>query len=149
MSREWHNGPPPHVGWWEASWCKNTGVWRWWDGKQWGDACAPEDSPEEAAKKAGIHAAYQENIEWTHHYPENARVPRIAPKKGEVMQPTMKLRILRKKVYCQATASTGYAPPVYKDTWQQWWEGRRRLEGLGPARCETIGEWRDVPIVTE
>ena len=35
--RIWHSGPPPHVGWWNASFdfVKGNNDWRWWDGKCW------------------------------------------------------------------------------------------------------------------
>jgi hypothetical protein len=27
----WHKGPPPHVGWWNASLFRESGIWRWWN----------------------------------------------------------------------------------------------------------------------
>lgn len=80
MSRKWHKGPPPHVGWWEASWNRNAGIWRWWDGYRWS---VHVDQHAQAAgalarKKVFVDA---DEIEWTHYYPKNARVPRIDPRK--------------------------------------------------------------------
>lgn len=31
----WRSGPPPEVGWWPASACKNPKCLRHWNGKKW------------------------------------------------------------------------------------------------------------------
>lgn len=82
MSRKWHKGPPPHVGWWEASWSRNTGVWRWWNGKNWGLDVSRSDGRLLIAEAALVKDAWQSSIEWTNYYPKNARVPRIDPRKA-------------------------------------------------------------------
>jgi hypothetical protein len=79
-TRKWHKGPPPHVGWWNASVNRFEDCWRWWDGKQWSKS-AWEDEPSRLAASASMMkqepVAYP--VEWTDYYPENARVPRINP----------------------------------------------------------------------
>lgn len=75
---EWHEGPPPHVGWWNASALKDCGVWRWWDGRQWSEAALNCRSAEEAAQAAAQPIEWPP-IRWTHYWPQNARVPRVDP----------------------------------------------------------------------
>lgn len=65
------------------------------------------------------------------------------------MQPTMKLRILRKEVYNPAAAMSSHAPPVFRDTWQQWWEGVAHTAQNGIVKEHVYGVWRDVPIEVE
>lgn len=82
MSRKWHKGPPPHVGWWNASFMKSHDCWRWWNGFFWSEPAWPEY----AAKYAQMAAKKKQEtnshpIQWTHYYPKNARVPRIDPRK--------------------------------------------------------------------
>lgn len=76
---EWHSGPPPHVGWWNASEVHDPDEWRWWDGKWWSIPQYPDD----LTKMAEVAATWPETlgtpIKWRHYYPENARVPRINP----------------------------------------------------------------------
>ena len=82
-SRTWHKGPPPHVGWWNASVAGDLTAWRWWNGEHWSIAAYKEDSllyVEDAAAKPG---GFWHQIEWTDYYPKNARVPRIDPSKGK------------------------------------------------------------------
>lgn len=81
MSRKWHKGPPPHVGWWEASWNRNTNVWRWWDGFEWSVHSNQHDNQYTACAWAHKKVLDGGSIEWTDYYPKNARVPRIDPRK--------------------------------------------------------------------
>ena len=80
--REWHSGPPPHVGWWNASQTKHNESWRWWNGSSWSMDVHQNDG----SAWAGGHAMWVETaeinaiIKWTDYWPENARVPRINPK---------------------------------------------------------------------
>jgi hypothetical protein len=81
MTPKWHKGPPPHIGWWNASvskYCK-TG-WRWWNGVYWSAASFPHNTIKEVAENAkiGIHHG-NEHIKWTTYWPKNARVPRVKP----------------------------------------------------------------------
>ena len=75
--RTWHSGPPPHVGWWNASNTRNPNIWRWWDGKNWSFGFRPHHLVEHA--DCSKVAPHYYPIEWTDHWPSNARVPRIAP----------------------------------------------------------------------
>lgn len=79
--RVWHKGPPPHVGWWNASTVCDDDAWRWWDGIRWSNATWANKSSTAARNTAKTKAfgSIQGEVEWTHYYPENARVPRIAP----------------------------------------------------------------------
>lgn len=76
--RKWHKGPPPHVGWWNASSCRLNQSWRWWDGTCWSVCADPYQSAESAAEDARV-VCNSALIEWTDYYPEGARVPRINP----------------------------------------------------------------------
>ncbi len=78
--RVWHKGPPPHVGWWNASRSGNTSVWRWWDGRRWSMEVWDDESGRRAKKLAKVEAPEQFTIEWSDYWPENARVPRIDPR---------------------------------------------------------------------
>lgn len=79
-NRTWHNGPPPHIGWWNASNSCYEGAWRWWDGTVWSLIALDIDTAQEAAAQAKERAVYQDHIQWTDYWPENARVPRIDPR---------------------------------------------------------------------
>lgn len=74
-ARVWNSGPPPHIGWWNASISSVLDRWRWWDGTNWSVAnssgwglCLDVESPEDQCR-----------IKWTDYWPENARVPRVDP----------------------------------------------------------------------
>ena len=78
--RVWKKGPPPHVGWWNASTCKNLSVWRWWNGRCWSGFALDHATPKEAATIAARRSGgWPALIEWTDYWPENARVPRVKP----------------------------------------------------------------------
>ena len=79
----WHKGPPPHIGWWNASIGSNSTAWRWWDGKQWSITAYSEES-EHWVNSCATQKSEMDGIEWTYHWPKNARVPRINPETGEV-----------------------------------------------------------------
>jgi hypothetical protein len=76
----WHSGPPPFVGWWNASSIKHWGAMRWWDGEKWSVAVFANDKPEtrdgELVKLSQHTAMNQNMIEWSWQWPENARRPR-------------------------------------------------------------------------
>lgn len=77
--RKWRKGPPPHVGWWNASVRRFKHAWRWWDGEQWSYAA----STDMRASQAGMLAMFKQQtpgVEYRTYYPENARVPRIDPR---------------------------------------------------------------------
>lgn len=78
--RTWHKGPPPHVGWWNASVGSDANIWRWWNGEFWSYAADPWNSIYNVIEFANTKSEIQ-SIEWTDYYPPNARVPRIDPRK--------------------------------------------------------------------
>ena len=81
--RKWHSGPPPHVGWWQASIERAGGRWRWWDGCRWSVTGFEDMTSEDAAFVASCVSRLADvfPVEWTTYWPENARVPRIDPRK--------------------------------------------------------------------
>lgn len=79
---KWNSGPPPHVGWWNASVSRDRSAWRWWDGLHWSMAARPWNTAAMALRWAGKRYGHDALIEWTHDYPAGARVPRIAPPAG-------------------------------------------------------------------
>ena len=83
-ARVWHTGPPPHVGWWNASVTRGEYLWRWWHGKCWSTCVCADDSTGEMQRCASIQMPESHVVEWSYYWPENARVPRINPETGEV-----------------------------------------------------------------
>lgn len=81
----WFMGPPPHIGWWVASRDRNKLSWRWWDGMQWSAAAWPDWDPASAGEIGSIVASpcIQAEVEWTHYYPADARVPRRTPEEWD------------------------------------------------------------------
>jgi len=75
--RKWHSGPPPHVGWWNASNTESSWAWRWWDGQFWSVLAEDIVGKDKAAWYASNRDMVQATIEWTDYYPANARVPRV------------------------------------------------------------------------
>lgn len=78
--RIWHLGPPPHIGWWNASSDRGLDIWRWWSGTRFSRAAMETSSAEMAAARANEIETVMWPIEWTDYWPENARVPRIDPR---------------------------------------------------------------------
>lgn len=79
--RIWHSGPPPHIGWWNASTMKAPDIWRWFNGERFSIPCSP-DEPIHLLNIRAKEPAYTTKprpMEWTNYWPENARVPRIKP----------------------------------------------------------------------
>lgn len=81
MKRVWFKGPPPHIGWWNASLGRSCDAWRWWDGEKWSVPATPTTPAGLAAAKSEVKSSSQVQpyIEWTDYWPENARVERKAP----------------------------------------------------------------------
>jgi len=77
----WHKGPPPHVGWWEASIAFNAMEWRWWDGEDWSWPAFPSTPLADVVIRAKKHSD-QHDIRWTDYWPADARVPRLDPTDG-------------------------------------------------------------------
>lgn len=78
----WHKGAPPHIGWWRAlDPCKAPDEWRWWNGRHWSVAAAPDTPPKLLPSRH--RAAFDTTaILWSHDWPEGARVPRLDPRLG-------------------------------------------------------------------
>ncbi len=57
----WHKGPPPSIGWWPASNCRNPDTLRWWNGSEWSFPAHSGMTAEDAAKTP----AGTDDIEWT------------------------------------------------------------------------------------
>lgn len=77
--RKWHSGPPPHVGWWNASVLRSRVMWRWWDGMRWSAPAHFMYSPSNVARAAACPVELGDHIEWSDYYPPDARVPRVDP----------------------------------------------------------------------
>jgi hypothetical protein len=85
-SAVWHSGPPPHIGWWEASANGIYGNWRWWNGVYWSLATSSTFSLSgvlTAAINKTFHPGW--HIKWTYYWPEGARVSRIDPKDSNLL----------------------------------------------------------------
>ncbi len=80
LTRVWHSGPPPHVGWWNASSVHSNKAWRWWDGKSWSVTADETYTASQAADSASYSGVGVSSIEWTYYWPAGARVPRIDPR---------------------------------------------------------------------
>lgn len=78
--RVWKSGPPPHVGWWNASVTRDSAAWRWWNGERWSIVHYAFDRPGSRPSKAS--EGMNRRMLWTDYWPENARVPRLDPKGG-------------------------------------------------------------------
>ncbi len=76
---KWHSGPPPHVGWWNASVECSPKSWRWWNGVCWSISARVYYSEYQAGYAATKAIQYIGRIYWRHYYPADARVPRINP----------------------------------------------------------------------
>ena len=77
--RIWHKGPPPFIGWWNASSAQDPSIWRWWNGKIWSWGVDDTQGNRFAADYSAMPALNQERIRWTYYWPKNAQVPRVKP----------------------------------------------------------------------
>lgn len=78
---DWASGPPPSVGWWNASTREDPDARRWWSGRVWSAACWPGDSAhtEQCAKLKKAKRDTQKLIRWrglAHDPKETANVGR-------------------------------------------------------------------------
>ena len=73
--RVWHSGPPPSIGWWNASVKQDRTAWRWWNGKGW--SLVAYESADYVGYVENSKCHQTNDIKWSDYYPENARVPRI------------------------------------------------------------------------
>ena len=65
MSKKWHKGPPPSVGWWPASDGRMPDYYRWWNGFFWSRPAQSWMASAEAAHEAQFPNSRPESIEWT------------------------------------------------------------------------------------
>lgn len=64
---EWFSGPPPSIGWWPASFCRDRDSFRWWDGKWWSGGVRREVSANLAGLYAATPATFRvHEIKWQH-----------------------------------------------------------------------------------
>ena len=83
--RIWHQGPPPHVGWWNAATIRDSCAWRWWNGHHWSMVVYPHHTLPHVEVSAITRASWLDiAIEWTDYWPPNARCARLNPDTGEV-----------------------------------------------------------------
>lgn len=99
--RIWNSGPPPHIGWWNASMSMDDRVWRWWDGKGWSYSAMESYPLGQVIRRAMNPSNYTENeIQWTTYWPRNARVPRIdprGPQEKRVKTPQSRIHSIQKR----------------------------------------------------
>lgn len=83
----WRKGPPPHVGWWNASTKRDEHIWRWWNGRYWSMPANEDFSAKWAGRASRKKAVFCLDVEYRTFYPKNARVPRIvdARKEGKLL----------------------------------------------------------------
>ena len=106
--RIWKNGPPPHIGWWNASIVMDDRAWRWWDGEYWSMRACPANSREQAMTVAKTRSRITNEImQWTDYWPENARVPRVAPRFAP--QPKPKTTYIIQRVDYHTAAVEAYS----------------------------------------
>lgn len=65
MSKAWHSGPPPSIGWWPASVNRHRGVLRWWNGSAWSDAAWSKFSLA-SVERSAYKRSTQGGIRWQH-----------------------------------------------------------------------------------
>lgn len=109
--RNWKSGPPPHIGWWNASavlMSPSPHAWRWWDGRKWSFNCQQGDSDEWLKNAIPQKGNYEtDKMVWSDYWPENARVPRVDPSDPK-----------NNWIVAYINASVGDTPH------QQFWAGR-------------------------
>lgn len=108
-ARIWHKGPPPHVGWWNASANRYHNVWRWWNGKRWSVGVRDHETPERAALFARKKVDVLAYIEWSDYWPEGARVPRIDPRLQQEVGLAVDRAINRVQVHAMALMTINLA----------------------------------------
>lgn len=65
MSKQWHNGPPPSIGWWPASTVQQEAILRWWDGRRWSLPCTASMDAHHADHNARLSTTKRScHIQW-------------------------------------------------------------------------------------
>lgn len=77
--RVWYSGPPPFVGWWNASNRLAETLWRWWDGEYWSVVVLEGDQLDTVAYCGGIADQLPGDLMWNDYWPEDAVCPRFDP----------------------------------------------------------------------
>lgn len=81
-SQNWHDGHPPHVGWWLTRLAGTDMMgWRWWHGRQWSVPAMASWPVEQVAEHAALLCPprLMGDIMWCTYWPPGARVPRVDP----------------------------------------------------------------------
>lgn len=65
MSKQWHKGPPPSIGWWPASKWRDPSALRWWDGRRWSLLARRGWLLGDVTFVAGFPDCEPDEIEWT------------------------------------------------------------------------------------
>lgn len=96
---KWRSGPPPHVGWWNASTAQISTIWRYWDGANWSSGADQNSTKADRARALLYRMSRPERVQWRAYYPENARVPRVDPRPmyRALSDPDAALKRLRKQ----------------------------------------------------
>lgn len=79
---QWHSGPPPFAGWWNANYARSASAWRWFEDGHWSfsvASCDDKNVVKDRAASIAVAAHPADCIEWSWQWPEHARVPRIDP----------------------------------------------------------------------
>lgn len=90
-AKDWNQGPPPHIGWWNAASAPRDDIWRWWNGYSWSAPVGESCDAATAAKQAKVPSELPlSTIRWTHRWPQDAR-PRVDPRHERAQQLSAKL----------------------------------------------------------
>lgn len=80
----WHKGNPPYVGWWFTV-ANSKDIygksWRWWDGEKYSIGFLAFEYDSNIEMLSDFKVNVDVNIRYSDYWPENARVPRIDPRK--------------------------------------------------------------------
>ena len=68
---EWFSGPPPEIGWWPASTCRDPRAIRYYDGEQWSKTARAGMAVKQAARMAK-QKLYGASVEWAKRWWEKA-----------------------------------------------------------------------------
>ena len=76
MTKKWHKGPPPSIGWWPASHMRDARTLRWWCGQKWSLGACQSWTAKQAALQASLPSVCQADIMWTNRpksWPERSK----------------------------------------------------------------------------
>ena len=110
-NRVWHDGAPPHVGWWNVCSHSENDNWRFFNGKYWSMVVSDNFTVKNIGDclnddfSMNYWRVGETDIKWCDYYPDNARVPRIDPNaKQKPKKKTQQVRIIErlKKGWCNS-----------------------------------------------